>query len=93
MEKTHLSFAKLFPSADVIRSVRPKGDSVNIFEYLSLSDNIKEVRVSCFLNDVDELEQKLLFLQVKWGKVDEGNQVESVGNVVPLYNDFTIFTL
>jgi hypothetical protein len=56
MEKTHLSFAKLFPSADVIRSVRPKCDSVNIFEYLSLSDNIKEVRVSCFLNDVDELE-------------------------------------
>lgn len=56
MEKTHLSFAKLFPSADVIRCVRPKGDSVNIFEYLSLSDNIKEVRVSCFLNDVDELE-------------------------------------
>ena len=73
MEKTHLSFAKLFPSADVIRCVRPKSDSVNIFEYLSLSDNIKKVRVSCFLNDVDELEEKLLFLQVNRGKVDEGN--------------------
>jgi len=57
MEKTHLSFTKLFPSADVIWSIRPKSDSVNIFEYLSFSDNIEEVRVSSFLHNVDELEQ------------------------------------
>ena len=56
MEKTHLSFTKLFPSADVIWSIRPKSDSVNIFEYLSFSDNIEEVRVSSFLHNVDELE-------------------------------------
>jgi len=57
MEKTHLGFAELFPSADVIWSIRPKSDSVNIFEYLSFSDNIEEVRVSSFLHNVDELEQ------------------------------------
>ena len=93
MEKTHLSFAELFPSADVIRSIRPKSDSVNIFEYLSFSDNIEEVRVSSFLHNVDELEQELLFLDIDRCKVNKGNQVEPIGNVVPLDNDFPIFAL
>jgi len=93
MEKTHLSFAELFPSANVIRSIRPKSDSVNIFEYLSFSDNIEKVRVSSFLHNVDELEQELLFLDVDRCKVDEGNQVEPIGNVVPLDYDFPIFAL
>ena len=93
MEKTHLSFTKLFPSAYVIWSIRPKSDCVNIFEYLSFSDNIEKVRVSSFLHNVDELEQELLFLDVNRCKVDEGNQVESIGNVVPLDNDFPIFAL
>jgi hypothetical protein len=93
MEKTHLGFAELFPSANVIRSIRPKSDSVNIFEYLSFSDNIEKVRVSSFLHNVDELEQELLFLDVDRCKVYKGNQVEPIGNVVPLDNDFPIFAL